>query len=251
MQFSGFTHKGKVRANNQDSFRIYEENGIVIAVICDGMGGANAGNVASEIAADSFMEKAKKRIFESGYDNAQLSSVMDKILIQAVDEANLSVYKKSIADSSLSGMGTTLVGAVFLEDKVYSVNVGDSRIYRYHNKDLEQISHDHSLVQALVDAGNITKEQAKTHPNRNVILRALGIEERVESEIYETDMEDSVFLLCSDGLSNYFNSKLPKKMLDSKKSLEEKANDMIEYAIDKGGADNITVILIDTKGEKK
>lgn len=246
MNFYGLTDVGKVRKNNQDSFKICKiKNGAVLAVVCDGMGGAAGGSTASSTACEAFCEfmaQNESLLFDG---NGELKEKTAKnALLTAVNKANTAVYKKALMDTSLAGMGTTLVGCMIYGDIFMAVNVGDSRIYAAYQNGLKRISKDHSYVQALVDQGEITEQQAHNHPKKNIILRAVGIDDTVQADFFYGQADMDYLLLCSDGLTNY----IPDSSLASffkGKDLQKNVGNMIDYANAEGGSDNITAVVID------
>ncbi len=253
MIYSGKTHTGKVRATNQDSLAIkmFADN-FLVAVVCDGMGGARAGNVASETAIEYFLKSFEKSKVAEPSANKN-DEAISAAFVSAVYDANEAVYKKAISSPEYIGMGTTLVACIIMDKKLYVANVGDSRLYMYSGKKLTQITEDHSYVQFLIDVGDITPEQAKHHPYRNRITRAIGVQPEVDGDYFKFDLEkypDAKILLCSDGLCSQVESKQIQKILSSLKadstSLQyEKVTDkLINAALDAGGPDNITAIVI-------
>lgn len=254
MNVFGMTDKGLKRELNEDNFAIWKNEKIIVALVCDGMGGAQAGEVASRIACRVFLQTLTpelERISESTSDRVQLMLEIDRAIDGAVAATNREVFDRSSSDNSLSGMGTTVVGCVVIDNILWAFNVGDSRVYHVDKNGISQLTVDHSLVQALVDAGKITPEQALSHPNRNIILRAVGIEQSVECDVVHKNLQKGYYLICSDGLSNYFDEKKFSKIINSRDSLTDKTEALIEFAKAKGGADNITAVLIDTdEGEE-
>lgn len=250
MQFFGISDVGMERSLNEDNFSVDTADGILVALVCDGMGGANAGEVASRLACKRFIGKIIPRlreIKESVTDEAELMIKTDRAVYEACEEANSEVYLASKNDERLSGMGTTLTGCMIDGDMLWTFNVGDSRVYHITRDKAEQLTVDHSFVQALVDDGKITPEEAQNHPNRNVILRALGVQSKVECDVSHYNTDGGYYLVCSDGMSNYFDEKEFIRITSSDKSISEKAEDLVAFANSKGGSDNITVVLIDTE----
>lgn len=236
----GKTDTGVVRSNNQDSFRTVTKDEFSLCVVCDGMGGAAGGSTASNTACDAFVEKVFALLDEKG----QNSEYTD-ILIESVKYANHKVYTLAKADKELSGMGTTLCAILTDGKKVYAVSVGDSRIYMFDRGEVLQISHDHSYVQVLVDSGAITKEESRTHPNKNIITRAIGTNEDVECDSYLMDFDADGFLLCTDGLTNYVSETDLKNYFGKYSSdIQNFADTLINHANSAGGSDNITVLLL-------
>ena len=185
MQIVARSHPGRVRPNNEDSVGFVAQEGI--AVLADGMGGLNAGEVASRHAVDLVVQGL----------TAGLS------MEQAVEDANRTIFELSRNDSELHNMGTTLVALQLVDDTLWMANVGDSRIYRYRASQLTQLTTDHSVVQQLVDGGVLSPEEARVASNRNIITRALGLEERVEVDVLTSEIcDDDLYMLCSDGVSD-------------------------------------------------
>lgn len=240
MKLFGKTDTGAVRDNNQDSFRIVTKEKYSLCVVCDGMGGAAGGSTASNTACDTFTEK----VFEDICAGASPATFTD-VLSDAVNYANNKIYSLAKERHNLSGMGTTLCALLTDGEKTWGVSVGDSRIYMLKNNSLIQMSHDHSYVQILVDSGAITKEESRTHPQKNIITRAVGTNSEVECDSYVTDAGADGYLICSDGLTNYVTDDEIKKVFYEHSGNPEKLADiLIDMANTAGGGDNITVIVI-------
>lgn len=242
MNLYGLTDIGLVRKNNQDSYAIRVlDDALAIAVVCDGMGGAQAGNVASAVAVEAFaatLEDACKQGLPPDPERKQ------ELLRSACRAANTQVFDLSQKNPEYQGMGTTLVAALALSREVYVVNVGDSRGYILSEGQLTQITSDHSLVQALVDCGDITPEEARTHPKKNVITRALGVDDSIRSDVFCVEYkEGDVLLLCSDGLTNTVTDAVLQAELSQLTSPEETARKLLTLAVEQGAPDNVTVIL--------
>lgn len=254
MIYSGKTHIGKVRTTNQDSFAIKQvSDDLLIAVVCDGMGGARGGNIASETAIEHFLSSLAKCGITA--DNPRRADAVPAALAGAVFEANEAVYNKSISNPEYNGMGTTLVACIITGTTVYIANIGDSRLYIDTQKKLTQISEDHSYVQFLIDVGDITPEEAKHHPYRNRITRAVGIQPETESDFFTLDLNKypgGKILLCSDGLCGQVDSKVIHKILNSSRRKNESEDEhmnricdkLVEAALNAGGPDNITAVVI-------
>lgn len=257
MQYFGATNQGIRRSSNQDAFSIQIAGNLLIATVCDGMGGASGGDVASSIAVDTYAKKLIK------YINSTLSFVylgdipkfgepcsyfpdlhLGDFIAKSVDVANAAVYDAASRDASLQGMGTTLTSCIVTPTGVVTANIGDSRIYYVQNGSIQKLTRDHSLVQSLIDQGKITEKEALRHPNRNIILRALGVDEKVEADVSFFPYTQGTLLLCSDGLSNYYDEEFFLQTLESRRTPEEKVSLLIDYANQCGGADNITAVLI-------
>lgn len=240
MKISAGTDIGKVRASNQDSYEIGElPDGGAWAVVCDGMGGHAGGNVASRIA----VERIAKDIREN-FRNGMSPSSVKNILESSIVAANLEIYDRSQNDDEVRGMGTTAVIAVCTGSNCVIANVGDSRCYRLSAEGVTQITKDHSLVQEMVDAGLLSPEQAAVHPRKNVITRALGIEEDVAVDFTELSLAPGdMLLLCSDGLSNLVTTQEMAECT-SDGDIFNYAERLIALANEKGGQDNITAVVI-------
>ena len=237
MEISAATSAGCIRPLNEDAYYVSEPDstGMVLAIVADGMGGHNAGEIASGKAVGI----VQKDVAEQGDKSAR------EILVKAVDDANREIYEMSKNKKSLSGMGTTMTACVAENNNVTAVQVGDSRLYRIRKDSITQITKDHSLVEMLVESGEITKEEAKSHPQKNIITRAVGTDKTVESDVYEfKTKKDDVILLCSDGLVNMVEDETILSIINTSKNLEEAANNLVLNAETAGGTDNITVILI-------
>ena len=245
MQVYAKTDIGKTRETNQDAFDTgYFNDGTVWAVVCDGMGGVSGGQVASALCIDKTVNALKR----SYRENMTVNNVKN-MLVSAINAANSYVFDESLKDRELKGMGTTIVAVVIVNGIAVIAHVGDSRAYLV-NDTIKQITKDHSYVQLLVDNGKITPEEAETHPDKNIITRAIGIEGFVDVEVDMVDIKAAdKLLLCTDGLSGYVKDgdilKIVKEYGDS--STEK----LVETANLNGGRDNITVVLIssDNQGE--
>lgn len=240
MKISAKTDVGLVRKNNQDFFLAGElQDGVTWAVVCDGMGGASGGNIASEVAATMISEK-----LSSGFHPGMNDNSIKHLIISAVEAANASVFSKAKADESLEGMGTTAVIVMIKEDTMYLAHVGDSRIYVVSEDSINQLTTDHSVVQMMIDNGEITPEEAKTHPKKNIITRALGVEDSVRID-YDQEIfnEGDTVLLCTDGLTNFVsdNDILNICRENDSYSFTDK---LVEAALKNGGGDNVTVVAV-------
>ncbi len=246
MKSFGLTDKGRVRRDNQDSYIIEkcEAKDCLIAALCDGMGGAKAGGLASQLANKAFVSYIYAKL------TSRVSRALDfrQILLDACAEANGVAYDYSQFDEAYNGMGTTIVGGVIKNGgNGYIINVGDSRAYYISRKNdaIEQVTHDHSLVEELVEYGAITKEQARRHPQRNVITRALGSDAVVEADYYEVSLQTGdILLMCSDGLSNLVTE---MEMLDYAREYPEPellCRALMSKALMRGAPDNVTVLAV-------
>ena len=246
MKYSGKTDIGIKRLNNQDSYAVFSKDNYFCAIVCDGMGGAKGGNVASGLAVKTFASTIKAAFSAKNADDYTEGEIKS-LLRTALDRANTAVYEKSRTDSELDGMGTTLVAALVCLCGTFAVNVGDSRLYRQLEGVVQQVSKDHSFVQYLIDKGEITHKEAENHPNKNIILRALGVNEHVEGDYFRIDSYERI-LLCSDGLTNHVNpTRIGEIISGSYQSKKPSYKARVERLIDEanvgGGLDNITAVL--------
>lgn len=253
MYLFGNTDIGKRRQNNQDSFftKQYDDPGIALALVCDGMGGANGGNIASTLAGEAFLHRVDSFVESIKFKHRSVTEGdISSMLAHAVSDANAAVYRRASEEKSLQGMGTTLVAALSIDNILYIVNVGDSRLYLYADGRLLQITRDHSLVQYLIDTGKITAAEAKDYPSRNVITRAVGTERSLEADIFSFDMSTvendpmACALLCSDGLSSYVEESFICDVLKTECDRANVPDALISAANEAGGVDNITVVLM-------
>lgn len=241
MQYWGLTDPGCVRAQNQDTYVMEQlDRNSAIFVVCDGMGGAKSGNVASSLAAEVFVGEIKR-----SYSSLMDREKSDQMLRGAAKLANFTVYDQALQFEEFEGMGTTLVAALIRGKKATIINVGDSRAYGVTSEGIFQLSTDHSVVQMMVDRGELTPETAKSYPGKNLITRAIGTESMVMCDIIHTDVEKGdCLLLCSDGLSN---------MMDDQEILFEVVHGgdpanccqrLLDIARMRGAPDNVTSVLI-------
>ncbi len=234
---SALSDRGRKRPSNEDAFGFSVEQGVYL--VCDGMGGAAAGEVASSLAVDELLRLLSRPAAD---DKA---AGMPSLAEEAIAAANEAIFSRSQRNLKLSGMGTTLVGLLAEERRVWVLNVGDSRCYRLRNSRLEQITLDHSLVEEQVRLGRMTRAEALRSPLRNVITRALGTQGRVTSDIFELEAEPGdLFLLCSDGLTRELSDTLIESMLGVDLPLDKLCARLVEAAKKAGGHDNITCILV-------
>ena len=240
MKIVAKTDKGLVRENNQDAYAVGELPGEVAwAVVCDGMGGAAGGHIASALAVKVISDK-----ITSSYNEKMRDSSIKNLLDSAITAANIEVYDMAYSRPDLKGMGTTVVAVVVRDNVAHIAHAGDSRAYIVNKDGVEQITVDHSLVQNLVDRGEITKEEAEHHPNKNVITRALGVDKRIDVDFSEVDLqENETLILCTDGLSNCVNN---AEIADDIKDGQYYAfaDRLVKRANKNGGNDNITVVAI-------
>jgi len=241
MQCWGLTDPGCVRPQNQDAYQIEQlDRNTVLCVVCDGMGGAKSGNVASTLAAEVFVEEVR-RTWVSGMG----AEASEQMLRSALKLANFTVYDQAQQLEEFSGMGTTLVAVLLRGREAIALNVGDSRVYSVTRHGIRRVTVDHSLVQMMVERGELTPEMARTYPGKNYITRAVGTEPVVECDVFRLDVErGECLLLCTDGLSN---------MMDDQEILFEVVHGinkqyccqrLLEIAKNRGAPDNVTSVLI-------
>ena len=241
MQSWGLSDPGCVRKQNQDAYHIEQiDKNTLLGIVCDGMGGAKSGNIASTLAVDVFVQEIR-RCYKSSMDQEKI----DQMLMSAAKLANFTVYDQSLQIEEFDGMGTTLVAVLIKGRKATVINVGDSRAYGIDADGIHQITKDHSLVQMMVDKGELTPERAKTYPGKNFITRAIGTEPIIISDLFHRNLAKGDFiLLCSDGLSN---------MMDDQEILFEVVHGvnkqhccqrLLNIAQNRGAPDNVTSVLI-------
>ena len=247
LEVASATDPGMVRSNNEDSIASDASRGL--AVLADGMGGYNAGEVASGIATTVITTELQQLLDQNppyAIEESTGKAVAEKLLRNQVSRANTSIYQAAQSQPQYAGMGTTLVVALYYDNKVAVAHVGDSRLYRFRDDQLEQITRDHSLLQEQIDSGLLTKEQAKLSANKNLVTRALGIDPTVETEIheYETKVGD-IYLLCSDGLCDMVSDEdIGMALQTLGANLKLCVHQLVQMANDNGGRDNVSVILI-------
>ncbi|MBR5323025.1 MAG: Stp1/IreP family PP2C-type Ser/Thr phosphatase [Clostridia bacterium] len=252
MQFFGKSDMGKRRRENQDSFiteQLYDN--AVLCLVCDGMGGANGGSIASALACREFTKHIKKKLSDMKqeeqvrFDDMNLEA--EKLLKRATMLTNTAVFKKALKEKELEGMGTTLVSALIINDKLYITNVGDSRLYLVNKNEMTRMTRDHSYVQTLIDLGQITPEEAEKNPHKNIITKAIGTQKKVDPDLFFKDLSDGAveyILICSDGLTNFVEEKEIHKIINESENLEKTCDILISRANENGGGDNITAVLI-------
>jgi len=240
LKLVGRTDIGIVRDNNQDSYTMCElENGAVLAVLCDGMGGAAEGALASSEA----VKVIKERITERYYDSMSDISVKS-LMVSAVESANKHIYDLSLTDEKYEGMGTTVVAALATDSYVYIVHAGDSRAYRVTDGEITQLTRDHSVVQRMLENGEITAEEAADHPSKHIITRAIGVDNEIRTDFCQESFDDGdVIILCSDGLSNFVSDDDILR-ISNEENFYGFADKLVNLANKNGGADNITVVAV-------
>ena len=240
LRIAGKTDVGKKRAANEDGFFVAKlSSDTAYAVVCDGMGGENGGHVASSCAVEQI-----RKMVEGGYRDDFNANSVKNMMLSALSAANMRVFSMAEQNESLKGMGTTVILAVVRESIIHIAYAGDSRVYLIDETGVRQLTRDHSMVQMMVDRGEISVEEAQYHPEKHYITRALGVGEMLDIDYLEEEMpEKGAVLLCSDGLSNYLDREDLRRLIwnnDAFSAVEQ----LIGQANAMGGADNITAVLI-------
>jgi len=240
MKIYGMTDVGIVRSNNQDTFGFCEyDMNCCYAVVCDGMGGHAGGNIASETATEAI-----KQTISDAYEVFGRDRDICKLLESSLKRANDTVFARSIEEPDLKGMGTTAVIAFYIDGSMYVAHVGDSRAYMFSAGTLIPVTKDHSIVQEMIDSGELTPEEAENHPYKHVITRALGIVAGVEVDSCKLEnYNGEKILLCSDGLTNMVSTEEIENVLNTE-SPENVCERLVSLASEHGGKDNITVVLL-------
>ena len=241
MEVWGLTDPGLVRSQNQDYYLLQKLGSHdLTAVVCDGMGGARSGNIASRLAAEVFAEEIKR-----GYRPNMSQEQADYLLRTAVSIANTAVYENAQLNQDMKGMGTTLVAVLVIGQRAYFANVGDSRGYLMNRQGIQRVTVDHSLVELMVQRGELSSEQAKTYPGKNFITRAIGTEQNVECDLYKADLRPGdCVLLCSDGLTNHLADQELLFEVIHGVNKQDCCQRLLGIAKDRGAPDNVTVVLI-------
>lgn len=243
MDYYYLTDVGKVRDHNEDSVVIVENyNKEILLAVADGMGGHNAGEVASSIAITHLGKRFK--------EVATVGNKEDAInwLQETVSEINVLIYKYTDEHPESTGMGTTLVTAILTQEFLLIGNIGDSSGFVVKNKKMHKITTDHTLVNLLVKSGEITEEEAKDHPKKNVLMKALGAITNVEMDIFDVEKDVDGIFLCSDGVTNMLEPEIIEKVLNDKTNVEEKVRKIVFKCNNRGGNDNISVAYLELKG---
>ena len=232
------TDVGNVRKMNQDYYYVSEDG--TINILADGMGGYTGGEVASKLATESAVKYLKEHFNKN--NDYQKEEILD-IIKKAIEYANNEVYKKSKEIEELEQMGTTFEICLIYRNRAYIAHIGDSRIYRIRKGIMRRITKDHSYVQTLVEDGTITKEQAEHHPEKNMLMKALGCEEKIEPDVMVKGfLKDDIILICSDGLTNMVPEEKIQEIIET--DFENSSDRLLKKAKENGGLDNITLIVI-------
>lgn len=245
MKTAAKTDVGLRRKENQDrNWYGTLPGGAVLAIVCDGMGGENAGSVASELTLRHFVE-----MLQAGFREDMEEKDIRNLMTSSIVSTNSYLYERACEDASKAGMGTTCVAAVVYKSLAYIINIGDSRAYHISGATISQVTKDHTMVRLLVDQGKLEESDIKQHPQRNYITRAVGAEPTVSADYYEQAIApEDVLLLCSDGLSSYCEEERIREII-SENSLQDACDQLIDYANERGGHDNVTVVLLSDERE--
>lgn len=240
MNIWGITDTGSVRSQNQDYYYMeLVEPGVSLAIVCDGMGGAKSGNVASRLAVETFLSAIRSCPVESWRTEPEAA------LTSSAEQANEIVHYRAGVDPNCRGMGTTMVAALVIEDMAYLLNIGDSRAYLIREDGITRITRDHSVVEALLARGEITPEQARQHPQKNLITRALGSESNVQADLFRQKLTPGdVLLLCSDGLVNVITDQEILYEVLHGGSIESCCQRLLDMTLSRGAPDNVTIVLL-------
>lgn len=248
MKYTVESDIGRKRKVNEDRVAFLEHpDRFKLAILADGMGGHNAGDVASEMAIEEMTTCFEK------IGAQQLNSLEAKKqwLLEVIQMINEKIYHHSLSHEGCSGMGTTLITVLIDESECLIGHIGDSRVYYFTEDQVSLITKDHSYVNFLVEYGEISEEEAENHPQKNVIVKSLGTESTIEPDFYQLSLESNSYLLiCSDGLSNKISPEEMTKILSTPLSIEKKGKELIKLANDSGGEDNISVILLSMNDEE-
>lgn len=248
MEYTVESDIGLKRSINEDRAAFFKRpDGLALALVADGMGGHNAGDVASDMAIqqmESFFLQADTHHFVS-------TTSKKEWLLQTVQQLNKTIYDYSLSHEDCKGMGTTFIAVLIEEQHCFIAHVGDSRVYYFFEDGAQQITRDHSYVNVLVENGEISEEEALTHPKKNFILKAVGTEDTIEPDFYEVDLaSESYLLICSDGLSNKLTVYEMASIIMYPDSIKEKGRKLVELANASGGEDNISLVLLTKKDEE-
>jgi len=244
LEISGHTDKGRIRRVNQDVFGTLNLYAVQVVAVCDGMGGAKSGEVASRLALDCFFTELEFN-YSALVDGEQFSESAVKTFSDAVKNAGREVHRRAASDPEYDGMGTTLVAAAVCGDYALIANVGDSRCYHVADGSILRITRDHSIVEDMVLRGEITMDEARRHPSRNLITRALGTNGNERADIFDIALrEGDLIILCSDGLSNLLEG--DEILAETQRETEPRrmCERLVDAALERGAPDNVTVVIV-------
>ena len=243
MEYSIHTDRGKRKDNQDYTGTFFNQENVLLAILCDGLGGHQAGDIASEMAVSQIANSWEQTTF-----NSKDTYLIQSWVKEVINRENTRIYEAANTYSDLDGMGTTLVAVVVLEDHFLFANIGDSRAYIHTDNEIRQITYDHSFVSELQRKGELTDLEAKNHVNRNALTRSLGVEGQLDIDFFKESKASSLhILLNSDGLTNSISDKEIIEILESEQTLKQKAEDLVSTALINEASDNVTVNLIETK----
>jgi protein phosphatase len=246
LDFALKTHPGLVRPLNEDAIGADPSCGLF--ALADGLGGYNAGEVASVMAISAVLERLSSALADSQTSDQPFTP--DEAIYDTVSEINASIYNAALNSAAFEGMATTLVVGWFLGERLWIAHTGDSRLYRYRDDQLEQLTRDHSFSQELLDAGMVTEEEARILPAKNLVTRALGASPEIEPEVQDLDVvAGDLILLCSDGLTEMVGSYEIAGLLAAQADMHETARRLVDLANEAGGRDNVSVIVVKVRGK--
>lgn len=240
LKISANTHQGLIRDNNQDAYGYQSSEWGELVVVCDGIGGSNGGDVASKMASDLLIQAFTKQNFHD-YQDYQVKNWLDEVMKSINDK----IFAESLNDEKLYGMGTTLVGYLKLASGDYVFHAGDSRIYGLYKQDFICLSEDHTLIAKMLKDGEISAKEAINHPKRHVLTNAIGIWDQFQLDIKKIEPDFDYLLLCSDGLHGYVSDMQIKEVMQSSLDLAEKNKCLLTKALQTGGYDNITIVIVE------
>ncbi len=240
IKYTSISDIGLIRKENQDDLSIIEHNGALLAFICDGIGGSKGGSIASHMTVDLLSKDfLKQKEFKSLID-------IEKWFEKTIYKTNELVFKASLKDMNYQGMGTTLIAVVITQHGTIGFNIGDSRLYAYKNQVLQSLSHDQTFAYEMYQRNEITALELETHPKRNILMNAVGIDRNIHYETILMDQGWHGLLLCSDGLYGYVDHDLIQAAFEYE-DIVERRNKLMQLALQSGGYDNISIILIERK----
>jgi len=243
----GGTDRGLVRKNNEDSIRYlqFEHSPVALAIVADGVGGHEGGEIASGLAVDSIEAHVRKAVLQATSGGGYGDPWPEQILLNAIEEANQLISQQRQQQRQLAAMATTVVAVLFKDQRLALANMGDSRCYRWRDQQLALLSHDHTVAQELIDQGNFDQQQMKNTPYHHVLSRALGLKRVPQVEARSLDASSGdIYLLCSDGLTNSLSDEQISDVLRSINNIDDCTEELIASANDAGGGDNISVVLV-------
>ena len=246
IELYGGTDRGMVRKTNEDSicFVHYPHTPVALGIVADGVGGHEGGEIASQMAVELIEDYVRKKVLQANSGGGYVEHWLEQTLLNSIEYANQKIVYKREHDRNLASMATTVVAFLIKEETLFLANLGDSRCYRWRNQRVELLSHDHTVAQQMLDEGDVDEEQLKFTPYHHVLSKALGLDSVVEVNSLEIQVEaEDVYLLCSDGLTNCLSDEQIKSIITEKSDITECAEELIASANDRGGADNISVVL--------